>query len=135
MTSTVNKYLEKIFPTEDASDIAKRIEEHYDFINGFPMPSGKLMHRLSCPVCNSEMIQARRWVFSKRGSHDDDNHRMPYRCEINLKCRICGKPFMLAPALTEGQWNKCYPDELPASYHFREVRELLKEANNDNDNG
>ena len=115
-----------VFPPLSKEEILKRVEETWDLSGDFPLPKDTIR----CPVCGSEEIQVRDWIFHL--SADPSVSRVPYRCDVNFKCTRCSAIWTHGIAIPEEMYKKHASLEpgkhASVRYSWREVKKILEQT-------
>lgn len=96
-------------------EIMRRINEHWDFICGFPIPK----FDVKCPICGAhgDDIIIRQYHFFRR-----EMGGMKYRCDVWFKCTRCSLTWVHGVVIPESIARMHgLLDGLAPSYHWREV--------------
>ena len=77
-------------------EILERVNKFWDTDRKFPVPRKKI----KCPVCQGEDLYIAMWQFFRKPS------KMPsFRCDIAMKCSICGYSWIHGLTITEEQYE------------------------------
>jgi hypothetical protein len=93
----------------DNSDVFTRIDQRWEFIDGFPLPKWNVQ----CPCCREEDVQIHSFGFNRRG---ESPH--PFRCNVGFKCRVCSMVWTLGVVVKS-------QTERVGQYDWRKARKIL----------
>ncbi|MHA2066120.1 MAG: hypothetical protein ACXABY_17250 [Candidatus Thorarchaeota archaeon] len=78
-------------------EILERVNRYWDMSLKFPMPRKKML----CPICKSDEVSIRQWYFFQKPAKI-----AAFRCDIAMKCGLCGHSWMHGLTITEEQYER-----------------------------
>ncbi len=112
------------YAEEDKETILARVQERWDLDGELPIPKWDV----TCPSCQAKMsdhnLQGRIWNLHKR---NDGASKIPFRCDVSFKCRICSFVMVYGVIITEEMYGKA---RTKSGHSWREVHSIVRKQKN-----